>query len=160
MQGALCTVSVFILHFTYLGVRKHPTHPLPTGLGWTNIERRERTAAGVACGGDGRRGECRDCDVVPVRQTARRRRRTATASPDCRPWCSNCCAGTSEDRPRTRSLAPAPGRPARSTHIIDYIFISPKHSSGSIKYSKRTIQQNKQTKHAEKCCGQIPTKKT
>ena len=32
-QGALCTVSVFfILHFTYLGVRTHPTHPLPTGL--------------------------------------------------------------------------------------------------------------------------------
>jgi len=27
-QGALCTVSVFlILHFTYLGVRTHPTHP-------------------------------------------------------------------------------------------------------------------------------------
>ena len=22
----------FILHFTYLGVRTHPTHPLPTGL--------------------------------------------------------------------------------------------------------------------------------
>jgi len=32
-QGALCTVSVFfILHFTYLGVRTHPTHPLLTGL--------------------------------------------------------------------------------------------------------------------------------
>ena len=30
-QGALCTVSVFfILHFTNLGVRTHPTHPLPT----------------------------------------------------------------------------------------------------------------------------------
>jgi len=28
-QGALCTVSIFfILHFTYLGVRTHPTHPL------------------------------------------------------------------------------------------------------------------------------------
>jgi len=27
-QGALCTVSVlFILHFTYLGVHMHPTHP-------------------------------------------------------------------------------------------------------------------------------------
>jgi len=32
-QGVLYTVSVFfILHFTYLGVRMHPTHPLPTGL--------------------------------------------------------------------------------------------------------------------------------
>jgi len=29
-QGALCTVSVlFILHFTYLGVHMHPTHPPP-----------------------------------------------------------------------------------------------------------------------------------
>ena len=29
-QGALCTVSVlFVLHFTYLGVRTLPTHPLP-----------------------------------------------------------------------------------------------------------------------------------
>jgi len=34
-QGALCTVSVFFtLHFTYSGVRTHPTHPLPTGLGY------------------------------------------------------------------------------------------------------------------------------
>jgi len=33
MQGASCTVLVFIiLHFTYLGVHTHPTHPLPTGL--------------------------------------------------------------------------------------------------------------------------------
>ena len=32
-QGALCIVSVFFtLHFTYLGVRTHPTPPLPTGL--------------------------------------------------------------------------------------------------------------------------------
>ena len=31
---ALCTVLVFfILHFTYLGVRTHPMHPPPTGLG-------------------------------------------------------------------------------------------------------------------------------
>jgi len=30
-QGALCTVSIFfILHFTYLGVRTHPTHPPPS----------------------------------------------------------------------------------------------------------------------------------
>jgi len=29
-QGALCTVSVFfILHFTYLGVHTHRTHPPP-----------------------------------------------------------------------------------------------------------------------------------
>ena len=35
-QGALFTVSVFfILHFTYLGVYTHPTHPLPTGLRYT-----------------------------------------------------------------------------------------------------------------------------
>jgi len=26
------SISIFILHFTYLGVRTHPTHPLPTGL--------------------------------------------------------------------------------------------------------------------------------
>ena len=34
-QGALCTVSVFffILHFTYLGVRTHPTHPTAYGPG-------------------------------------------------------------------------------------------------------------------------------
>ena len=32
-QGALCTISVFpILHFTYLGMHTHPTHPLHTGL--------------------------------------------------------------------------------------------------------------------------------
>jgi len=38
-QGALCTASVFfILHFTYLGVRKHPTHPpLRTGLKYDTI---------------------------------------------------------------------------------------------------------------------------
>jgi len=42
MQGALCTVSVlvFFLHFTYLGVRTHPTHPPAYGpamllVGWS-----------------------------------------------------------------------------------------------------------------------------
>jgi len=32
-QGALCTVSVFSLHFTYLGVRMHPAHPPAYGPG-------------------------------------------------------------------------------------------------------------------------------
>ena len=28
----MCSISIFILHFTYLGgVRTDPTHPLPTG---------------------------------------------------------------------------------------------------------------------------------
>jgi len=44
-QGALCTVSVFfILHFTYLGVRTHPTHPPAYGPG------RHRAAGGRHAG--------------------------------------------------------------------------------------------------------------
>jgi len=45
MQGALCTVSVFfILHFTYLGVRTHPTHPPAYG---PEHRQRKREASGV-----------------------------------------------------------------------------------------------------------------
>ena len=51
--------------------------------------------------------EYRDCCAVLERPTATRPRRTATASPDHRPLCSSCCAGTSENRSRNHSLAPA-----------------------------------------------------
>ena len=33
-QGALCTVSVFFLHFTYLGVCTHPPDYGPGIYGW------------------------------------------------------------------------------------------------------------------------------